>query len=70
MANRLGVWPTTVIHHSGGRREGLLTLLIEHLAAGICTWEAADLIYHLSVLLLSQGVEAAEVLEVLNGRRV
>ena len=32
--------------------------------------EAADLIYHLSVLLLSRGVEAAEVLEVLNGRRV
>jgi hypothetical protein len=37
VANRLGVWPTTVIHHAGGRREGLLTLLIEHLAAGIRT---------------------------------
>src|SRR6185312_5551482 len=37
VANRLGVWPTTVMHHAGGRREGLLTLLIEHLAAGIGT---------------------------------
>jgi AcrR family transcriptional regulator len=37
VANRLGVWPTTVIHHAGGRRDGLLPLLIEHLAAGICT---------------------------------
>ena len=37
VANRLGVWPTTVMHHAGGRRDGLLTLLIEHLAAGICT---------------------------------
>jgi TetR/AcrR family tetracycline transcriptional repressor len=37
VANRLGVWPTTVMHHAGGRREGLLMLLIEHLAAGICT---------------------------------
>ena len=37
VANRLGVWPTTVMHHSGGRREGLLTLLIEHLATGIRT---------------------------------
>jgi AcrR family transcriptional regulator len=37
VANRLGVWPTTVMHHSGGRREGLLALLIEHLAAGIRT---------------------------------
>jgi AcrR family transcriptional regulator len=45
VANRLGVWPTTVMHHAGGRREGLLTLLIEHLAAGIRTeprgsWQA------------------------------
>jgi TetR/AcrR family tetracycline transcriptional repressor len=37
VANRLGVWPTTVSHHAGGRRDGLLTLLIEHLAAGIRT---------------------------------
>jgi AcrR family transcriptional regulator len=37
VANRLGVWPTTVTHHAGGRREGLLELLIEHLAAGIST---------------------------------
>jgi TetR/AcrR family tetracycline transcriptional repressor len=37
VANRLGVWPTTVMHHAGGRREGLITLLIEHLAAGIAT---------------------------------
>jgi AcrR family transcriptional regulator len=37
VANRLGVWPTTVMHHAGGRREGLITLLIEHLAAGIST---------------------------------
>src|SRR3954451_13212817 len=45
VANRLGVWPTTVTHHAGGRRDGLLTLLIEHLAAGVCTeldgdWQA------------------------------
>jgi phosphoribosyl-ATP pyrophosphohydrolase/phosphoribosyl-AMP cyclohydrolase len=32
--------------------------------------EAADVLYHLSVLLLSRGVAGAEVLEVLNGRRV
>jgi phosphoribosyl-AMP cyclohydrolase / phosphoribosyl-ATP pyrophosphohydrolase len=32
--------------------------------------EAADLLYHLSVLLLSRDVEGAEVMEVLNGRRV
>jgi phosphoribosyl-AMP cyclohydrolase / phosphoribosyl-ATP pyrophosphohydrolase len=32
--------------------------------------EAADVIYHLSVLLLSRGVDQAAVLEVLNGRRV
>ncbi len=32
--------------------------------------EAADVLYHLSVLLLSRGVSGAEVLEVLNGRRV
>jgi AcrR family transcriptional regulator len=37
VANRLGVWPTTVVHHAGGRRDGLLPLLIEHLAAGIRT---------------------------------
>jgi AcrR family transcriptional regulator len=37
VANRLGVWPTTVVHHAGGRREGLVELLIEHLAAGIRT---------------------------------
>ena len=37
VANRLDVWPTTVMHHIGGRRDGLLTLLIEHLAAGIST---------------------------------
>jgi AcrR family transcriptional regulator len=37
VANRLGVWPTTVMHHAGGRRDGLLPLLIEHLAAGIGT---------------------------------
>jgi AcrR family transcriptional regulator len=37
VANRLGVWPTTVVHHIGGRRDGLLALLIEHLAAGIST---------------------------------
>jgi phosphoribosyl-ATP pyrophosphohydrolase/phosphoribosyl-AMP cyclohydrolase len=32
--------------------------------------EAADVIYHLSVLLLSRGVDQAAVMEVLNGRRV
>jgi phosphoribosyl-ATP pyrophosphohydrolase/phosphoribosyl-AMP cyclohydrolase len=32
--------------------------------------EAADLIYHLSVLMLSRGVKAAEVLEVINARRL
>jgi phosphoribosyl-ATP pyrophosphohydrolase/phosphoribosyl-AMP cyclohydrolase len=32
--------------------------------------EAADLIYHLSVLLRSRDVDAAEVMEVLNGRRL
>jgi AcrR family transcriptional regulator len=37
VAGRLGVWPTTVMHHAGGRRDGLLPLLIEHLAAGIRT---------------------------------
>jgi AcrR family transcriptional regulator len=37
VANRLGVWPTTVMHHAGGRRDGLVELLIEHLAAGIGT---------------------------------
>jgi phosphoribosyl-AMP cyclohydrolase / phosphoribosyl-ATP pyrophosphohydrolase len=31
--------------------------------------EAADLVYHLNVLLLSRGVSMAEVLELLNGRR-
>jgi AcrR family transcriptional regulator len=42
VANRLGVWPTTVVHHAGGRREGLLALLIEHLAAGISTEPDGD----------------------------
>jgi AcrR family transcriptional regulator len=42
VANRLGVWPTTVVHHAGGRREGLLALLIEHLAAGISTEPHGD----------------------------
>jgi TetR/AcrR family tetracycline transcriptional repressor len=37
VAQRLGVWPTTVMHHAGGRRDGLIPLLIEHLAAGIST---------------------------------
>jgi AcrR family transcriptional regulator len=37
VATRLGVWPTTVIHHAGGRRDGLIPLLIEHLAEGIGT---------------------------------
>jgi AcrR family transcriptional regulator len=36
VADRLGVWPTTVMHHAGGR-DGLVALLIEHLAAGIST---------------------------------
>ncbi len=31
--------------------------------------EAGDVVYHLSVLLLSRGVSMAEVLQVLNGRR-
>lgn len=31
--------------------------------------EGADVIYHLSVLLLSRGVSMAEVLKILNGRR-
>jgi phosphoribosyl-ATP pyrophosphohydrolase len=31
--------------------------------------EGADVVYHLSVLLLSRGVSMAEVLQVLNGRR-
>jgi phosphoribosyl-AMP cyclohydrolase / phosphoribosyl-ATP pyrophosphohydrolase len=31
--------------------------------------EAADLLYHLSVLLVARGVAGAEVMEVLNGRR-
>jgi phosphoribosyl-AMP cyclohydrolase / phosphoribosyl-ATP pyrophosphohydrolase len=31
--------------------------------------EAADVIYHLAVLLLSRGVSMAEVLQILNGRR-
>ena len=31
--------------------------------------EAADLLYHLSVLLVSRGVAQADVMEVLNGRR-
>jgi AcrR family transcriptional regulator len=37
VAGRLGVWPTTVMHHAGGSRDGLVALLIEHLAAGIPT---------------------------------
>jgi len=37
VANRLGVWPTTVVHHAGGRRDGLIPLLVEHLASGIST---------------------------------
>jgi AcrR family transcriptional regulator len=37
VADRLGVWPTTVLHHAGGRREGLVMLLVEHLAAGVGT---------------------------------
>jgi AcrR family transcriptional regulator len=36
VADRLGVWPTTVMHHAGGR-DGLVALLIEHLAASIGT---------------------------------
>jgi AcrR family transcriptional regulator len=36
VADRLGVWPTTVMHHTGGR-DGLVALLIDHLAAGIGT---------------------------------
>jgi phosphoribosyl-ATP pyrophosphohydrolase/phosphoribosyl-AMP cyclohydrolase len=32
--------------------------------------EAADVLYHLSVLLLSRGVAQAAVMEVINGRRV
>lgn len=35
VATRLGVWPTTVVHHAGGRRAGLVALVVEHLAAGI-----------------------------------
>jgi phosphoribosyl-ATP pyrophosphohydrolase/phosphoribosyl-AMP cyclohydrolase len=31
--------------------------------------EAADVLYHLAVLLLSRGVPMSAVLEVLNGRR-
>ena len=31
--------------------------------------EAADLLYHLEVLLVSRGVPIGAVLEVLNGRR-
>ena len=42
VADRLGVWPTTVMHHAGGRREGLLPLLIEHLATGIRTEPHGD----------------------------
>lgn len=37
VAHRLGVWPTTVMHHAGGRRDGLIPLLIEHLAADVRT---------------------------------
>jgi AcrR family transcriptional regulator len=42
VAHRLGVWPTTVMHHAGGRRDGLIPLLIEHLAAGIRTDARGD----------------------------
>jgi AcrR family transcriptional regulator len=42
VAARIGVWPTTVTHHAGGSREGLLALLIEHLAAGIRTTPDGD----------------------------
>jgi AcrR family transcriptional regulator len=42
VASRLGVWPTTVMHHAGGRRDGLIPLLIEHLAAGIGTESRGD----------------------------
>ena len=31
--------------------------------------EAADLLYHLSVLLVSRGIPQSAVMEVLNGRR-
>jgi AcrR family transcriptional regulator len=37
VANRLGVWPTTVVHHAGGHRDGLVELVLEHLAASIST---------------------------------
>ena len=42
VAGRLGVWPTTVMHHAGGSRDGLVELLIEHLAAGIRTEQHAS----------------------------
>jgi AcrR family transcriptional regulator len=42
VANRLDVWPTTVMHHAGGSRDGLLALLIEHLASGIRTESRGD----------------------------
>jgi AcrR family transcriptional regulator len=42
VAGRLDVWPTTVIHHAGGRRDGLVELLLEHLAAGIRTEPQGD----------------------------
>jgi AcrR family transcriptional regulator len=41
VADRLGVWPTTVMHHAGGR-DGLVGLLVEHLAAGIGTEQRGD----------------------------
>jgi hypothetical protein len=50
VATRLGVWPTTVMHHAGGSREGLITLLIEHLAAGIRTEPDGDWRSRLTVL--------------------
>jgi phosphoribosyl-ATP pyrophosphohydrolase/phosphoribosyl-AMP cyclohydrolase len=31
--------------------------------------EAADVIYHMAVLMLSRGVSMAEALQILNGRR-
>jgi AcrR family transcriptional regulator len=69
VADRLGVWPTTVIHHAGGRRDGLLPLLIEHLAAGISTelhgdWRArlAELGHHLRRVALAHRGLADELL--------
>jgi phosphoribosyl-AMP cyclohydrolase / phosphoribosyl-ATP pyrophosphohydrolase len=38
-------------------------------SSGRLAEEAADVLYHLAVLLVSRGVGVAEVMEVLNGRR-